>query len=368
VPTVLERENRTTLLPVLLGAALALPAGPALAQFYKDKTLTVLVNYGVGGNADTEARVYQQHLAGYIPGHPTIIIRNMPGAGGVNAMNQLGLTIGGSQADGLTVGYFTMSATVLITDDPVLKIKMDDLVPIAAARGWNVTYGRKDIVPGGYSKPADFARAQNIFAGGYSRASSQDTRLRLALEVMKLPYKMVTGFPSTAQLNKAMEQNEVNFTSSSLPGFQTQVIPQIIDTGVGVGLFQFPTIGPDGNPAGNPSLEKLGMPIFNEFYKQAFGQPPSGAKSDALLLVNDIATKMQRGMFVPKGSPPEAVAALQQGFAAVAKDPDFITDYKKITGEAPDLISADDVERIFTRIRDVDPGVKQVIKDSIGSD
>ena len=110
-------------LRLLLIAALALPAGPALAQFYKDKTLTMLVNYGVGGNADTEARVYQQHLAKYIPGHPTVIIRNLPGAGGVNAMNQLGLNIG-SQPDGLTVGYFTMSATVLITDDPVLKIKM----------------------------------------------------------------------------------------------------------------------------------------------------------------------------------------------------------------------------------------------------
>src|SRR5689334_6513902 len=85
---------------LLLAAALALPAAPALAQFYKDKTLTLLVNYGVGGNADTEARVYQQHLAKYIPGHPTIIIRNMPGAGGVTAMNQLGLNIG-SQPDGL---------------------------------------------------------------------------------------------------------------------------------------------------------------------------------------------------------------------------------------------------------------------------
>ena len=54
------------LLRLLVIAALALPAG-AFAQFYKDKTLTLLVNYGVGGNADTEARVYQQHLANTFP-------------------------------------------------------------------------------------------------------------------------------------------------------------------------------------------------------------------------------------------------------------------------------------------------------------
>jgi tripartite-type tricarboxylate transporter receptor subunit TctC len=352
---------------LVLIATLLLPAGPAFSQFYKDKTLTLLVNYGVGGNADTEARVYQQHLAKYIPGHPTIIIRNMPGAGGVTAMNQLGLNIG-SLPDGLTLGYFTMSATVMITDDPVLKIKMEDLVPIAAARGWNVVYSRKDIVPGGYTKPADFPRATNIYAGGYSRASSQDTRLRLALEVMNLPYKMVTGFPGTAQLNKAMIQNEVNFTSSSLPGFQTTVIPQIIDTGIGITLFQFPVIGPDGRPSGNPALEKLGMPTFDKFYLEAFGKPASGPKFDAVLLVNDIGTKMQRGIFLPKGSPPEAVTALRSAVTAVAVDPDFIAEYHKITGEDPDLIGADDVERIFARIRNVSPEVKQVIKNSIAED
>jgi tripartite-type tricarboxylate transporter receptor subunit TctC len=353
------------LVRLVLVAALLLPTAPAaLAQFYKDKTLTLLVNYGVGGNADTEARVYQQYLSKYIPCHPTIIIRNMPGAGGVTAMNQLGLNIG-SQPDGLTFGYFTMSATVLITDDPVLRIKMDDLIPIAAARGWNVVYARKDIVPGGYATPADFARARNVYAGGYSRASSQDTRLRLVLEVMNLPYKMVTGFASTAQLNKAMVQSEVNFTSSSLPGFQTTVVPQIINTGIGVPLFQFSIIGPDGKPAGNPELEHRGLPIFDVFYQDAFGKPPSGPKYQALLLTSDIATKMQRGMFLPKGSPSEAVAALRQAFAAVAADPGFIADYRKITGDAPDLVKAQVVDQIFDRIRNVAPGIKQVLKDSI---
>lgn len=349
---------------ILLAALLVLPAGPALAQFYKDKTLTLLVNYGAGGNADTEARNYQQYIAKYIPGHPTVIIRNLPGAGGVTAMNQLGLNIG-SRPDGLTVGYFTMSATVLITDDPVLKIKMDDLIPIAAARGWNVVYARKDIIPGGYTKPSDFSRAHTVYAGGYSRASSQDTRLRLVLEVMNLPYKMVTGFASTAQLNKAMIQSEVNFTSSSLPGYQTVVIPQIITPGIGVPLFQFSIIGTDGKPTGNPELEKRGLPVFDQFYRAAFGKAPSGEKYQALLLTNDIATKMQRGMFLPKGSPPEAVAALRQAFTKVAADPDFTASYKKITGEAPDLVSAQVVEQIFDRIRHVDPKVKQILKDSI---
>src|SRR3954449_13066736 len=185
----------------LSAAIVALAASPASAQFYKDKTLTLLVNYAVGGNADTEARVYQRHLAKYIAGRPNVIIRNVAGAGGATAMNHLGLGVG-LQNDGLTAGYFTMSATSSIIDDPVLKIKTTDFIPIVAAPGWNVVYARKDIVPGGYTKPSDFVRAKNIFAGGYARATSHDTRLRLALEIMGLPYTMVTGFPGTAQINK----------------------------------------------------------------------------------------------------------------------------------------------------------------------
>src|SRR5262245_44184204 len=308
---------------LLLASAVLIAATPASAQFYKDKTLTLLVNYAAGGNADTEARVFQKHLARFIPGSPTIIIRNVPGAGGANAMNQLGLGIAG-KPDGLTLGFFTMSATSSITDDPVLKVKIQDVfTPIAAGRGWNVVYARKDIVPGGYSKPADFPRARNIFAGGYSRATSHDTRLRLALEIMGLRYMMVTGFPGTAQLNKAMLQNEVNFTGSSLPGYQTQVIPQIINQGIGVVLFHHSVIGPDGKPAGNPVLEKQGIIRFDQFYEQAFGKPLAGAKWEALYLMNDISTKMQRGVLLPKGSPAEAVETLRRAFQAVAQDHEF---------------------------------------------
>jgi hypothetical protein len=250
----------------------------------------------------------------------------------------------------------------------VLKIKVQEFIPIVAGQGWNVVYARKDIVPGGYTRPADFARATNIFAGGYSRATSHDTRLRLVLEIMNKPYSMVTGFPGTAQINKAMLQNEINFTGSSLPGFTTQAIPQIINPGVGMVLFHHPVIGPDGKALGNPLLLKQGMITFYDFYKQAMGQEPTGAKYQALFLMNDISTKMQRGVFLPKGSPMEAALVLRRAFHALEKDPDFVADFRKITGEEPEMVPAAEVERIFERIRNVDPEVKRVLRESVGAE
>jgi hypothetical protein len=348
-------------------AALLLASAPASAQFYKGKTLTLLVNFAVGGNADTEARAYQRYLPKYIPGNPSVIIRDVPGAGGATAMNQLGLNIG-SQPDGLTAGYFTASATQSLVDDPALRVKLYDFAVIMAARGWNIVYARKDIAPGGLTRPADIAKAQNVYAGGYARGTSHDTRLRLVLDILRLPYRMVTGFPGTAQINKAMLQDEVNFGATSLPGYQTQVIPQIINPGIGMVIFQFPVIGPDGAPAGNPLLERAGVATFDKVYAEAFGHPPSGVKFDALLLMNDLSSKVQRLIVLPKGSPPEAVEALRAGFAAVAHDKDFIEDYRRITGEEPDLVTADLIEPLFERMRHVDPEITRVLKESVGAD
>src|SRR5260370_3664152 len=270
----LEIGSRDMLMRALLAAALVLPAVPACAQVYKSKRLTLLVNYAVGGNAETEARIYQHYLPKYIAGNPTVITRNAPGAGGAAAINQLGLNIA-SQPDGLTAGYFTTSATTSLTEDPVLRVKLYEFSVIGAAGGFNVVYARRDIVPGGMTKPADIVKARNVYAGGYARGTSHDTRLRLALEIMGLPYTMVTGFPGTAQINKAMLQNEVNFTGSSLPGYHTQVIPQIINPGIGMTVFHFPAIGADSTPVGDPALERAGISTFDKVYAQAFRQPPA---------------------------------------------------------------------------------------------
>jgi tripartite-type tricarboxylate transporter receptor subunit TctC len=356
------------LMRIALAATLALVASPTSAQFYKDKTLTLLVNYAAGGNADTEARVWQKHLSRFIPGSPNVIIRNLPGAGGANAMNQLGLGIAG-KPDGLTLGYFTMSATTSITDDPVLRIKVQDVfTPVAAGTGWNVVYARKDIVPGGYTKPSDFLKAKNVFAGGYSRATSHDTRLRLALEIMDLPYKMVTGFQGAGHLNLAMIKGEVNFSGSSMPAYQTQVIPQMIKPGIGVVLFHHPVMGADGKAEGNPILLKQGIITFYDFLKQATGKEPGGTKYQALFLMNDISTKLQRGIFLPKGSPPEAVQALRAAFQAAGKDEAFARDFRAVTGEEPEVVPPADIEAIFDRIRKVDPEIKRILRESIGQE
>ena len=96
---------------LMLGTSAALIAagmagGPAHAQFYKGKTLKVIINYGAGGNTDIQGRSVLRYMQNHIPGNPRIVVKNMPGAGGAVATNYLGEA---AKRDGSTIGIFTIA-------------------------------------------------------------------------------------------------------------------------------------------------------------------------------------------------------------------------------------------------------------------
>ncbi len=103
-------------------AALALAAPPAAsdeaADFYKGKTITLVIGFSAGGGADTFARFFQPHFAKHMPGSPSIIVQNMPGAGGMKALNHVYNT--GAQ-DGTRVMLTSPSHTLayLLGRDPL---------------------------------------------------------------------------------------------------------------------------------------------------------------------------------------------------------------------------------------------------------
>src|SRR5574341_773295 len=71
--------------------------------YYKGKTLVLVNNFSAGGSSDVWSRLMARHIGRFIPGTPTVIVQNMPGAGGLLAYQWLGKA---AKADGLTVGAF----------------------------------------------------------------------------------------------------------------------------------------------------------------------------------------------------------------------------------------------------------------------
>src|SRR5882672_547085 len=95
-------------------AALTLPAtaahSDAIADFYKGKQINLLVGSGVGGGYDAYARVLAHHMGKYIPGHPSIVVQNMPGAGGLRAASYL---YGVAPRDGTTIAIVAHDLALL---------------------------------------------------------------------------------------------------------------------------------------------------------------------------------------------------------------------------------------------------------------
>src|SRR5438067_12219682 len=89
---------------VIAGALVGALSQSAFAQFYKGKTITMIINYPAGGPSDIEGRIVAQHLPSHIPGRPTIVIKNVGGAGGVIGANQLGEAL----ANGENMGFFSV--------------------------------------------------------------------------------------------------------------------------------------------------------------------------------------------------------------------------------------------------------------------
>src|SRR4029079_5586043 len=127
-------------------AALALGAvnDAALAQFYKGKTITMIINYPAGGPADIEGRIVAQHLSNHIPGKPTVVIKNVSGAGGILGSNQLGETA----PNGETIGFFTRDVIAQRVANPSLRSTYSEFVMIAGFENPLVAYARKDTPPG----------------------------------------------------------------------------------------------------------------------------------------------------------------------------------------------------------------------------
>jgi tripartite-type tricarboxylate transporter receptor subunit TctC len=348
---------------ILLFCVVALAAFPAQAQFFAGKTITMVINYGVGGNADTEGRIFVRHLGKHIQGNPTIITQNMPGAGGLTAVNLMGEHIG-IKNDGTSVGYFTFNPVAPIIDDPTLKVKMSDFAFVGGVGGWFVTFGRKDMLKG---RPiAEGMKNAEIFAAGYAPSASHDVRLKLTLGLIGAKFKVVTGFPDFASVNKAMAQNEVNYTATTLPGFTSITIPQLIEPGIAQPIWQYPVSRPGGKFETNPNLTAQGIPSFPDIYAQAYGRPPSGADFEAFVLLNDIATKLARVVLMPQGSPPAAVAEMRKAFLALAGDRDFLAEYERIIHEKPDITGAEEGQPIYDRLGTVKPDVKAAMAKAVG--
>jgi hypothetical protein len=348
--------TRTTL--AAAGVALLAVAGlanPALAQFYKGKTITMIINYPAGGPNDIEGRIIAQHLPNHIPGKPNIVVKNISGGGGIIGTNALGDT----PPNGESIGFFTPDTVAELLSNPALKTHYTEFVMIAGVENPLVVYARKDTPPG-LNVASDIMKAKDFKALSLNAQSSNTINQGLALDLLGIKYQPIPAYRGLKEVETAILQNIGQLANTSLPGWTGSAEPALRD--VVMPLWQIAPRGKSGGYPRSPALPNL--PTFEEFYASVTGgKQPSGMLYQVMRSVSDPLCAMFRAAMMPPKSSSETVAIMRTAFLDLAKDKDFIGDYGRIVKSTPILRSGEEVQQIVAELGNVKPEIKAFIVD-----
>lgn len=201
--------RRGLILTACLSCILAhLPASSARADdvedFYKGKTLKILVGHSVGGGYDLYARLLSRHLQKHIPGHPAIVVQNMTGAGGLRVTKYL---YGVAPKDGTTIATFSRSIPTMPLLAPAGDFDGRKLTWLGSMSG-----DTSLCLTGGSSAVKTWEDMLNkpSVMGGQSVGADSDIYARLYKNVLGAKIKLVSGYPGTTEITLAMMRGEVD--------------------------------------------------------------------------------------------------------------------------------------------------------------
>jgi len=345
---------RTALTAIALLGALA----PAAAQdaFYKGKRLTVMINFAAGGPTDIEGRLFARHIARHLQGQPNVIVQNMDGAGGLIGTNWLGEV---APKDGTVMAYTTGAAWLYASDPSRYRVDFLKYEFVAYQPGTSIYYVRTDVEPG-LKVPADLMKAKGLVSGGLAADNSKDLLMRLALDMLGVNYRHVTGYRSNNNARMALQRNEISFFSESPPGYRSVVEPTLVKNGLVLPTWYDP--GWNGETITVPKqVEGLTIPPFHDFYRAVKGREPSGQLWDVYLASLAINSAMQRLLLLPPGAPPAALTALRAATRRLNADKDFAAEAMKVVGFVPEYVADPDTGRQVRQALAVKPEIRTFV-------
>jgi len=315
-----------------IGASAASTLAPTAARcddisdFYAGRTVQLVIGYATGGGYDDYARLLGRHIGRHIPGNPTVVVQNMPGAGSIRAANYLHNV---ASKDGSVFGGFARGIFL----DPLLG-RADAMRFTPAKFGWlgsvsndiGVCAFRQDA---GIESWADM-QTKHYKIGATGAGADSDVFSNLLRKMFSLPMQLVLGYQSAAETVLAIQRKEVDgrcgWSWSTLStrnrdlwqSKQIRVVLQLSDQRIAE-LADVPTV-----------LDVAGSP-----------------EQQAILKLVIARQTMARPFVAPPGIPPERLTALRKAFDATMQDLEFLADANRqgldvrpVTGTAADALIA----------------------------
>ena len=330
-------------------AAIVSFTDPVTAQaqqrpFYQGKTLTVYVGRTPGSGADLAARVFAEFWARYIPGEPTIVVRNLPGGGGTRVWNY-GAEVAAN--DGLHVMFSPTNGAAAVLKEPGLRADFSTMPFVGGLLSPNMAYVRADKV----SSAEELLSAEGLRFGGQNPALRFDLLGRLALDALGVDYQYVTGFPGGADVFNAVRRGEVDIQVASLGLYRFSIEPTLVTEGLAIPLWHNPSADTDGNVS--PLDVVADIPSYMEFYERVHGVPPSGQIYEMYKWILPRVNNIVYAALLPPGTPEALTAVLRESFVQVTEDTDYQAEEQTMYGFSLPLIGAAEGTEILRSLYDV---------------
>lgn len=308
------RRSGRWLAAALAGLSGALSAqAQSVGEFYKGRTVKLVVGSSTGGGTDIMARLLARHMSKYIPGNPSIVVQNQPGGGGIVGANRIANT---AERDGSE--FATMERAIpqfAVMGDPNARFD-----PLALTWIGSLSSYRDDafmlIVNASHKvRRVDELRQPgvSIHVGASQQGSTNLTFALIAKQVLGLHVETISGYAGSAKIALAMQAGEVDGELIGIVAVQASQ-KHMWDNKLVRPLAQF------ARKTRHPDLPDV--PTGRELVRA-----PEGA---ALLEFAELPFFMAQSFVAPAGVPPERAAALRDAFLRATRDPEYVAEAKKL--------------------------------------
>jgi tripartite-type tricarboxylate transporter receptor subunit TctC len=295
-------------------------AAQAQADFYKGKTITVIVGTRVGGSIGNTSLLISRHLGRYIPGNPAVILRQMPGGAHLNATNHV---YNVADSDGLTIlGSNPAIAMAQLAKVQQVRFDVRQIQWLGSTGPDGTLFAVRANLP--YKSFKDLQNAKEDVVVGSTGPGSNSYDVPLLLkEFAGARFKLLTGFQANGDIRLALERGEAD-------GWSALATP--VRQAAAAGAVR-PLVRGRSPVKG---FERL--PVDEDL------TPPGIGKS--LMIIRGTPLAIGKPFGVRPGVPADRVAMLREAFAKVVRDPQFVADADKMQIDI-DPLTADQVTKDF---------------------
>lgn len=310
-------------------------------DFYRGKTISIIIPIGPGGAYDAYARLLSRHLGRHLPGNPSIIARNMPGGGGVIASNYLSNV---APRDGTTLAIIISSfATDQLFENP--QIKYDAREFLAIGRLLDAT----SVLFFWHSSPIKTLRDLQARPASVGITAANDVpayRLRAMNRLLDTKIKLVPGYPSARDFVLATERGETDGGTSTYIGLAQIFSSYLAEKKLNI-LVQF---------AARRDRLMPDIPTVMELTRD-----PQAIEVFRLLIATD---EIGRSLFTTPHVPPERVALLRSAFQMMLADPEFRAEAEQLKLPLAPR-AGDELQQIVADTFRVTPATMALLKEVI---